>query len=126
LWGVDGRLCISLCRLGGFGARIPGEETMNPHTVLWIYIVLLLVGGLFGFFKAGSKVSLVTSAISAALLILTQIQGLLAPKAASGLADGIMAALLVVFAIRLAKTKKFMPSGLMLVLTGLALALRHL
>ena len=38
----------------------------------------------------------------------------------------LMAALLVVFAIRLTKTKKFMPSGLMLVITALALALRHL
>jgi uncharacterized membrane protein (UPF0136 family) len=34
--------------------------------------------------------------------------------------------LLVVFAVRLTKTKKFMPSGLMLVLTLATLALRHL
>ena len=34
--------------------------------------------------------------------------------------------LLVVFAIRLAKTKKFMPSGFMLFLTVLALALLNL
>ncbi|MGD1089495.1 MAG: TMEM14 family protein [Verrucomicrobiota bacterium] len=33
--------------------------------------------------------------------------------------------LLVVFAFRLAKTKKFMPGGMMLVLTILALALRN-
>jgi len=99
---------------------------MNPHTVLWIYIILLLAGGLFGFLKAGSKVSLITSAVSAALLILTAIPGLFGKAMASGLADGIMAALLVVFAIRLAKTRKFMPSGLMLAITGAALALRHL
>jgi uncharacterized membrane protein (UPF0136 family) len=99
---------------------------MNPHTVLWIYIVLLLVGGLIGFLKAGSKVSLITSAVSAAALILTAIPGLLAPRLASGVADTLMAALLVVFAIRLGKTKKFMPSGLMLVITILALAFRHL
>jgi len=37
-----------------------------------------------------------------------------------------MAVLLVVFAIRLAKTKKFMPSGLMLVVTVAALALQNL
>ena len=37
-----------------------------------------------------------------------------------------MALLLVVFAIRLAKTKKFMPSGLMLVVTVVALALRNI
>jgi uncharacterized membrane protein (UPF0136 family) len=99
---------------------------MNPHTVLWIYIVLLLVGGLIGFLKAGSKVSLITSAVSAAALILTAIPGLFAPGLGRSLADIIMAALLVVFAIRLAKTRKFMPSGLMLVITVLALALRHL
>ena len=38
----------------------------------------------------------------------------------------ILAALLVVFAVRLARTKKFMPGGLMLVLTILALALRNI
>ncbi len=99
---------------------------MNPHTVLWIYIVLLLVGGLIGFLKAGSKVSLITSAVSAAALVLTNIPGLLAPALARGLADAIMAVLLVVFAIRLGKTRKFMPSGLMLAITAVALALRHL
>jgi uncharacterized membrane protein (UPF0136 family) len=99
---------------------------MSPNTILWIYIVLLLVGGMIGFFKAGSKVSLITSAVSAALLVLTAIPGLFGPALRRGLADGIMAALLVVFSIRLTKTKKFMPSGMMLVLTILALALRHL
>ena len=38
----------------------------------------------------------------------------------------LLAALLVVFGIRLAKTKKFMPSGMMLILTLLALVLMHL
>ncbi len=99
---------------------------MNPNTVLWIYILLLLAGGLIGFFKAGSKVSLITSAVAAAVLILAAIPGLLGPRLASGMADAIMAALVVVFAIRLSKTKKFMPSGLMLVITALALAFRHL
>jgi uncharacterized membrane protein (UPF0136 family) len=99
---------------------------MNPHTVLWIYILLLLAGGLTGFLKAGSKVSLITSAAAAAALILTAIPGLLGPGLARGLADAIMAALLVVFAIRLSKTRKFMPSGLMLAVTAVALALRHL
>jgi uncharacterized membrane protein (UPF0136 family) len=98
---------------------------MNHYTILWVYIVLLLVGGLIGFLKAGSRVSLITSAISAAALVLTAIPGLFGPGLARGLADAIMAALPVVFAIRLGKTRKFMPSGLMLVITILALALRH-
>ncbi len=99
---------------------------MTPNTVLWVYIVLLLVGGLIGFLKAGSKVSLTTSAISAAILVITTIPGLFGPAVRSGLADLVMAVLLVVFALRLAKTKKFMPSGLLLVFTGAALVLRHL
>jgi uncharacterized membrane protein (UPF0136 family) len=96
------------------------------NTVLWIYILLLVVGGLFGFFKAKSKVSLITSVIAAALLTLTAVPGLLSAGMARGMADVIMAALLIVFGIRLAKTKKFMPSGMMLILTLAALVLRHL
>ena len=87
---------------------------------------MLLVGGLIGFLKAGSKVSLISAAVADAALILTAIPGLFGPRVASALADMVMAALLVVFAIRLAKTKKFMPSGLMLVITIAALACRHL
>ncbi len=96
------------------------------NTVLWIYILLLLVGGLIGFLKAGSKVSLVMSAAFAAALVLCAIPGVLDVNFRKGLANLLMAALLVVFAIRLAKTKKFIPAGLMLAVTILALALRNI
>ena len=92
---------------------------------MWAYIILLLVGGLIGFFKAKSKVSLITSAVFAAVLVLTQ-TGIFKPSVSLILVNVILAALLVVFAIRLAKTKKFMPSGLMLVVTIAALALRNI
>ena len=92
----------------------------NP--VLWIYILLLLVGGLIGFLKAGSKVSLIMSAAFAAALVLCAADVIFKAY----VADILMAALLVVFTLRLAKTKKFMPSGLMLVVTIVALALRHI
>jgi len=93
------------------------------NLVFWIYVVLLLVGGMIGFLKAGSKVSLITSAVAAALLVLTR-AGIFSQPVT--IANVIMAALLVVFAIRLAKTKKFMPSGLMLLMTIVALALRNI
>jgi uncharacterized membrane protein (UPF0136 family) len=95
---------------------------MNPHTVLWIYIVLLVVGGLIGFLKAKSQVSLIMSVAFAAALSLCAVGVIFQPY----VADILLAALLVVFAMRLAKTRKFMPSGLMLAITGAALALRHL
>ena len=91
------------------------------NTVLWVYIVLLVVGGLIGFLKAGSKPSLIASVAFAALLSLCA-AGILN----SLITDLLLAALLVVFGMRLAKTKKFMPAGMMLVLTVAALALRHL
>jgi uncharacterized membrane protein (UPF0136 family) len=94
-------------------------------TVLWIYIVLLLAGGLIGFLKARSRVSLITSAVFAAVLVLAQ-TGIFDPRVGRNLVNVLMAALLVVFAVRLAKTRKFMPSGLMLVVTIAALALQNL
>ena len=86
---------------------------MRANLVLWIYIVLLVVGGLIGFLKAGSKVSLIMSVVFAALLSLCATRVIFQPY----VADILLAALLVVFGMRLAKTKKFMPSGLMLILT---------
>ncbi|HYG24620.1 MAG TPA: TMEM14 family protein [Verrucomicrobiae bacterium] len=93
--------------------------------VLWIYIVLLVIGGLIGFFKGKSQVSLIMSIAFAALLMLTAIPNFLTPSTARGLADVLMAILFVVFGIRLAKTRKFMPAGMMLIVTLVAIVLRH-
>ena len=95
---------------------------MNANTILWIYIVLLVAGGLAGFLKAGSKVSLITSVTFAALLSLCALRIIFQAY----VADILLVVLLVVFGIRLSKTKKFMPSGLMVALTLITLALRHL
>lgn len=92
------------------------------NTVLWVYIVLLLVGGLIGYLKGKSKVSLIMSVGFAVPLILCALGQIAQPR----LPDILMTVLLIVFTIRLAKTKKFMPSGLMLVLTLAALAIRNI
>lgn len=94
---------------------------LRPDVILWIYIVLLVVGGLIGFLKAGSKVSLIVSVSAAAILILCQIGLVFQPR----MADFVLAVLLVVFAWRLSESKKFMPAGLMLILTVATLVLRH-
>ena len=94
--------------------------------VLWVYIVLLLVGGLIGYFKGKSQVSLVMSAAFAAALVLCAVPNIFEAGFRKNLANILMAALLVVFALRLTKTKKFMPAGLMLIATIAALALRNI
>jgi uncharacterized membrane protein (UPF0136 family) len=91
------------------------------NTVLWIYIVLLVIGGLIGYLKAGSKVSLIMSVAFAVALSLCALRLVTLRY----VADVLLLALLVVFTLRLTKTKKFMPAGLMLALTIVALALRH-
>jgi len=91
------------------------------NTILWIYIVLLVIGGLIGFLKAKSKVSLIMSVAFAAMLILCAL-GLIFKNY---VADILLALLLVVFAMRLAKTKKLMPAGLMLIATLVVLVLRN-
>jgi len=95
---------------------------MSPNKVLWIYIILLVIGGLIGFLKAKSKVSLIMSVAFAAALSLCAAGIIFQPY----VADILLALLLVVFGMRLAKTKKIMPSGMMLVITLAALALRHI
>jgi len=95
---------------------------MKPTIILWIYIVLLVVGGLMGFLKAGSKPSLIASVVFAVALSACQ----LAPRLNQWhVTDILLVLLLAVFGMRLAKTRKFMPSGLMIVLTALTLVLRH-
>jgi uncharacterized membrane protein (UPF0136 family) len=90
--------------------------------VLWAYIVLLVIGGLIGFLKGKSRVSLIMSVSFAAALSLCAAGVIFQPY----VADILLAALLVVFALRLIKTKKFMPAGMMLILTVVALVLRHI
>lgn len=94
---------------------------MNAQTILWIYIVLLVAGGTMGLIKGGSKISLIMSVAFAVPLILCNLN-----KLPFHYSTWILVALLLFFAWRLTKSKKFMPGGLMLILTVLALALPHL
>jgi uncharacterized membrane protein (UPF0136 family) len=94
---------------------------------LGIYAVLLAVGGLIGYFKAGSRPSLIaglTSAVAAAIAL-----GLSAANNRFGVALGLLlsSVLFVLFGYRYAiKTGKFMPSGLLAVFSLLVLAVMFL
>jgi len=97
---------------------------MTPALILWIYIVLLVAGGLMGFLKAGSKMSLITSLAFAVPLALCALGYLDVAFGRLGLADVLILVLLVFFAMRFIKSRKFMPGGLMSIASLLVLVLR--
>ncbi|MGA2748521.1 MAG: TMEM14 family protein [Verrucomicrobiota bacterium] len=86
--------------------------------ILWVYIVLLLAGGVMGFVKAGSRISLISSVVFGVLLALC-VMGIVRPFY---VADVLVGLLLIIFGVRFAKGRKFMPSGLMLGLSAAMLA----
>lgn len=87
------------------------------------YGLLTFCGGIVGYMQAKSKASLISGCLSGILLLIAawlQFQnigfGLI-------LARIVTLLLIVVFAVRLVKTKKFMPAGIMLVTGAIALVL---
>lgn len=88
---------------------------MNPGIIAAIaYGVLAVVGGIMGYMKAKSKISLLSGGVCGLLLILggiVQLQGL---SWGLILATLIAALLVIVFTVRLIKTRKLMPAGLMI------------
>lgn len=88
--------------------------------VIILHGVLLAAGGIMGFVKAQSKPSLIAGVASAVLLFTCLGVSFIAPTAAEFAAFAISDTLMLVFAMRLNKTKKFMPSGMMLLICLLA------
>lgn len=88
--------------------------------MILVFAAVMFAGGLIGYLTAGSRASLISGTASAGLLVLAfflartnPIQGLQAAAVLSAL-------LAVVFAIRAFKTRKFMPSGMLLILSIVA------
>lgn len=95
---------------------------MNPGIVAAIaYGILALVGGIIGYVQAQSKASLISGSVSGLVLIFGGIMHLQGQAWGLVLATIVTVILVIVFTIRLAKTRKFMPAGLMTVLGLVAL-----
>ena len=95
---------------------------MNPGVVAAIaYGILAIVGGAIGYKQAQSKASLISGAVSGLLLILGGVLRSLGQAWGLGLAAIVTVILVIIFTIRLIKTRKFMPAGLMTVVGVAAL-----
>ena len=103
---------------------------MSPivgQVTLAIYALLLAVGGVIGYVKAGSRPSLIAGVISALAALLAL--GLSLGNNRLGVPLGLILsiALFVLFGYRYAaKTRKFMPSGLLAVASLVVLAVMFL
>ena len=86
--------------------------------ILLIYAILLEAGGAMGFIKAGSKASVIASTIFAAIIFLF-IFGVLPIR----YAWSVLFVLVLFFGSRFGKSKKFMPNGMMLILTVITVVL---
>ncbi len=94
---------------------------------LGIYALLLGIGGLIGYLKAGSRPSLIAGSISA--LAALGAVGLWSANFRLGVALGLLLSitLFVLFGYRYAvKTRKFMPSGLLAIASLIVLAVMFL
>ncbi|MBZ8182474.1 TMEM14 family protein [Oscillatoria salina] len=87
-----------------------------------IYGIVALVGGIFGYVKVKSKPSLISGTISGTLLIFSAVAQFVGYSWGLIFAALLTGILIVVFIMRLMKTKKFMPAGLMGILGVVALA----
>ncbi|MDJ0705147.1 MAG: TMEM14 family protein [Leptolyngbyaceae cyanobacterium MO_188.B28] len=90
---------------------------MNPGVIAAIaYGVLAIMGGIWGYVQAQSKISLIAGGGCGMLLLISAL--LQSQGQTWGLSASVVVTLilLVAFTMRLIKTRKFMPAGLMLIL----------
>ncbi len=91
------------------------------YTVL-IYGVLVLIGGVMGYLQAGSTVSLIAGGSSGVLIIITSLIMLKNRRAGYYSSLCLSVLLTIVFAFRFSDTQKFMPAGLMVIMSLLTLS----
>ena len=89
--------------------------------ILWVYIALLIAGGLMGFLKAKSKASIIASTVFAIPLILAAVDVIPATAA-----DILLAGLTIMFGAKYFRSWKFMPGGIMGIASLVAFVLRLL
>lgn len=85
--------------------------------MILLYVVLLMAGGLFGFWIGGSTASLVASSAASFFLLLSLLVQNRWPGLSKKLSLGTLIVLLVIFSYRWWTSAALFPSGIMALLT---------
>ena len=94
---------------------------MNDKLIIAGYGIFLIIGAYFGF-KAGSKISLIMGIVSGILVFVGIYLAGQNPSVGYGLLTVLTGSLTIMFVMRLIKTGKMMPSGMLLLISLIALA----
>ncbi len=86
-----------------------------------IYAVLMLAGGVMGYVKAQSKMSLIMGILSSIVIFLGVYLSQKSPRTGYTVIAGMSGLLAVSFLMRFLKTQAFMPSGMLLALSAVML-----
>lgn len=97
-----------------------GETRSFWVGLIVVYASVVAAGGIFGYVKARSKMSLISGLGSAMVLAIAAYITDQFPIGGLALAGLVAFLLVIVFAIRSAKTRAFMPAGLMTLLSTIA------
>ncbi|CAO3663575.1 unnamed protein product [Umbelopsis ramanniana] len=89
----------------------------------YAYAAVVFVGGLIGYIKAGSLASFISGTVFGSLITLGAYQASQSPSRV-GLAFVVALALMIAMGIRFSKGRKFMPAGLITILS-LVMAVRY-
>ncbi len=98
-------------------ARVNTVRMTLAQITLTVFALLMETGGIIGFFLKGSKPSLIAGAASGVLLIVAFAVTFFNMRVGLWIGAVVSLLLCLVFLIRLARTRKFMPSGMLLILS---------
>jgi len=82
-----------------------------------VYAAILVIGGFIGWRLSGDRMRFTSSLISAAMLTIAYRLSRISPRAGYLMGMAITVILTVMFAVRLKKTRKLVPSGILLLVS---------
>ena len=91
-----------------------------PIVLILVYATFILAGGLMGYWKAGSKASLIAGVASSVMLAAAFWMAQKNGVTGLWIAAGVAGLLSVVFLMRFLKTRAIMPAGMMLAVSLIA------